>query len=414
MLKNILALISILSLVEGDFDYKFKYCRLRCGCGNAEKEKSNEPSDYYWRDFYGTIPSDAFPVGDEKQYPQTYVGLVFDPENNGTYVTTIVDGLDYVYNAVKGKVFKRSQVIQILCTQEPERFAWTTLTPDNSSSVSDYLFVSGGVHQGTVRNQTKFRGFFVVKLSKCQVGYASGTASLIGELEFAAIDGSLQKSSDKMFLLYKKNKTESVEDKNKPFISHYYRYNIRGGSIIPSFYKQLNIGSCSLICTNEGMDKNKNKHADPMEYYWKPSNIFNQNEGVLVGYNTYNNKSQFIGQAYTTVLNWFDVGQSEGKSVTIGSGRAGIVEDLDVHILSSKHQKNFEWISTSTDKFPSLDKSRMIPGGKLNNDSLTFVGREVTPTPIGTSIRLLQSGAYSFSTFGAYNKFDVLMIKNDE
>ncbi|KAK9870091.1 hypothetical protein WA026_006185 [Henosepilachna vigintioctopunctata] len=419
MLTYLFVSIFIISFAKGDFNYKFKYCRIRCGCSySEEKSKDSEPSDYYWRDFYGIIPPDAFPIGDENQYPQTYVGLVFDPLNNGTFVTTIADGLDYVYNANDGKVFQKTKLIQILCTTEADRLAWVTLTSGNASSVTaEYSFVRAGYHQRKNANDLRYvPTYFVVKISKCKIAYARSTISLGEKLEFAAMDGTLQKSDQKMFLMYKKNKTEREGKKNKPFISHIYKYSIRGGSIIPNFYKQLNIGSCSLTCTNDAQDNNSKdensiKSANAMEYYWKPRKLIKQDEPIVVENNTVKGSGAYVGQGFIS-LNWLDVGETTGVSVLIGTNNGGVSQSTDVHILCSNHQEKFEWVNTTSDRFAELDRSRMIPGGELDNGTTTVVGRELIYKWRAASVRIFGQKAYSYSIFGASNDYSVLLLNN--
>ncbi|KAK9870086.1 hypothetical protein WA026_006181 [Henosepilachna vigintioctopunctata] len=324
-----------ITITKADFAYHFKCCSFKCGCSiettepNEPIPNSDDPKGFYWRDFYDDIPEDAYPVGEKNQNPQTYIGKVFDPSHNGTFLTTIFEGFNYVYNAFNNTVTKKSTHIQIMCTRSPKKLLWEKITTENVNNFPDYIYVTAGAHPGYVERYKSplTRSFYIVKTTKSKVTYIGSAGNLTDLLEYATSDGMFQTSDTKMFLLYKKNDdnaTTTEKPKGQPFFKHLYKFSLNAGSIIPNFYVEQHVGSCSLVCTNEGLEKksghgkkstkNSVRSSAAMAYYWQPQQIFDKND-ALKSFVAYQNETVYAGQGYSQSLNWLDVGLSHGTSV---------------------------------------------------------------------------------------------------
>ncbi|XP_044748809.1 uncharacterized protein LOC123309664 [Coccinella septempunctata] len=424
--------IGLLYKTEG-LDVKLSFCRFQChDTCQASVEKSNPngvvtpPGDYYWRDFYGVIPPDAYPLGPSTQFPQTYIGFVYDPSHNGTFATTIYDGLDYVYNANNGNTTKISKHMQILCTKSPEKMQWFNITKESYKTLTGqgYTVVKAGLHRNTLG---KVNFHFIVKTDNCHVTYAGVVNSFSAKLEFALIDGTYQTSDTFQWLMYKKgndssdHKSKKSETTSKSFFSHHYEYQIRPDSIIPKFYKKISIGSCSLTCTNEDNAKNdkikKNvKLLSSMAYFWQPDGLVNKNLSLPSGLD-YNDRVSYIGQATLFSLNVFDVGTSDSKETTINYGNSNIAGNSVFQVLGSNFQDKFQWVNTTTADFPKIDKDKLIPGGMFSNGTDTYVCRNIDDrygTYYPGSARVVQSGTYCHSFFGPEDKFQVLVFNQEK
>lgn len=61
-------------------------------------------SDYYWRDYNGTIPNDAIEGGTDENGDVTYIGQTFFPVENVLFITTIKRGSKYAYSDWDGPI----------------------------------------------------------------------------------------------------------------------------------------------------------------------------------------------------------------------------------------------------------------------------------------------------------------------
>ncbi|RZC31892.1 hypothetical protein BDFB_013372, partial [Asbolus verrucosus] len=98
--------------------------------------------DYYWRDFDGSIPSDAV-LGTNDQEVNTYVG------NAGIYGGGLLIGQLFPndsYITVTGKpepVQTTDKFVKILCSQHPELLQWFPVNSDTFDTIPFHL-VQGG------------------------------------------------------------------------------------------------------------------------------------------------------------------------------------------------------------------------------------------------------------------------------
>ncbi|KAL3267031.1 hypothetical protein HHI36_011174 [Cryptolaemus montrouzieri] len=427
--KIIILLETLTSLTSAKFDLKLKYCRFKCDewCKKEDSDMDPDkevikPAAYYWRDFYGDIPDDAYPLGPPTQNPQTYIGIVLDAPNNGQYTTTIFEGLNFVYSGSEGNTTHKTEQIKILCTLEPENMIWMKLTLENIKSIGDDKPVKGGLIRGT----NNWGINFITKSTKCGITYAGYINRLAEPMKYIQINGNFNTTEEFMNLLYrpkKKGEMNPQAQEDKSFFSHHYEYRIQSKSIIPKFFKQLNAGPCSIICTNEMGKKKKitnKKILSSLAYYWKPNDEFDAKEALKVG-SPGDSDRIYIGQTYDTG-GIYDVGSTSGDSVYLSYGKYVYVLSDFTLILSTDHPEKFEWVNSTTDSFPMLDQSRMIPGGMFLNGTKTFVGREIyvskySPGKVNIlpgSIRQIENGTFIASFYGSALEFQVLLFKDEQ
>ncbi|RZC34530.1 DUF3421 domain containing protein [Asbolus verrucosus] len=108
--------------------------------------------DYYWRDYTGTIPKDAFPAGKDANGKDTYVGQVYI-YGYGLFVGQIFPGKAEVEASCNYYVYKLKDAVKILCTQHKRNFFWlpTTSTSFHLDTIGKHVVVGGyhGKNQGT-------------------------------------------------------------------------------------------------------------------------------------------------------------------------------------------------------------------------------------------------------------------------
>lgn len=57
-------------------------------------------SDFYWKDFYGTIPEDAFPGGNDGGGNPTYIGFTWFRDKHSMFPTIIEKGKKHAWIAL--------------------------------------------------------------------------------------------------------------------------------------------------------------------------------------------------------------------------------------------------------------------------------------------------------------------------
>ncbi|EFA08774.2 uncharacterized protein LOC103314048 [Tribolium castaneum] len=107
--------------------------------------------DYYWRDYYGDIPDDAFPAGYDRNLEPTYIGQLF-VLNHGLLTTRIYKGQKCV-TASKEGIHTSSEAIKILCSTQAEKFRWipSTACELHVETIGKHLVV-GGYENGKILN----------------------------------------------------------------------------------------------------------------------------------------------------------------------------------------------------------------------------------------------------------------------
>ncbi|KAJ3645478.1 hypothetical protein Zmor_023128 [Zophobas morio] len=104
--------------------------------------------DYYWRDYNGVVPFDAFPGGTDINGNDTYIGQVY-VHGHGLFIGQIIPGTTQVDVACYG-VKKRDYIVKILCTQHKDNFSWlsTTWTSFHVDTINKHAVVGGYDHVG--------------------------------------------------------------------------------------------------------------------------------------------------------------------------------------------------------------------------------------------------------------------------
>ncbi|KAB0794039.1 hypothetical protein PPYR_13659 [Photinus pyralis] len=102
---------------------------------------TNCSDGYYWRDFAGVVPLDAFVAGQDQNDRPIYVGQAL-------YGATLLPSKIYTddskaYYTWGGELSTKDN-IKILCTQHPERMVWIDSTKDGIHQLIGKDLVKGG------------------------------------------------------------------------------------------------------------------------------------------------------------------------------------------------------------------------------------------------------------------------------
>ncbi|KAK4886675.1 hypothetical protein RN001_002946 [Aquatica leii] len=106
--------------------------------------------DYYWREYLGVIPDDAFPGGSDKSGAHTYIGQMF---TKGLLLpATIYQGSQTALASAGGISIRQENFVKILCTQSPGRYRWIPTENSKIHLLTDVHLVIGGTEAGYVLN----------------------------------------------------------------------------------------------------------------------------------------------------------------------------------------------------------------------------------------------------------------------
>lgn len=100
---------------------------------------------YYWRDFDGSVPADAYPGGLDINNNPIYIGQV--------YAKFLIPAKIYfndptAYYEYDGKEHGVKHNIKILCTEHPEQFEWIKTDNERIKDITDRYLVNGGYEPG--------------------------------------------------------------------------------------------------------------------------------------------------------------------------------------------------------------------------------------------------------------------------
>ncbi|KAB0792201.1 hypothetical protein PPYR_14160 [Photinus pyralis] len=97
---------------------------------------------FYWREFDGTIPEDAFPAGVDMFNRPIYIGQAL--YNNMLIPATIYEDDKTAYFEHGGREQHGTENVKIFCTDAPDQFEWIrTNTKDIKTIPSKFLFRAG-------------------------------------------------------------------------------------------------------------------------------------------------------------------------------------------------------------------------------------------------------------------------------
>ncbi|KAF5292707.1 hypothetical protein FQR65_LT11175 [Abscondita terminalis] len=113
-----------------------------------ESARAEEPnSGYYWRDYEGIIPCDAYPSGLDSSGRNIYVGQVL--HGNKLIPGKIYEGDPNIYFQYRQAALQSATNIKILCTKSPHALEWYATTANDIPMITNQLIVRGGFEPNT-------------------------------------------------------------------------------------------------------------------------------------------------------------------------------------------------------------------------------------------------------------------------
>ncbi|KAB0801123.1 hypothetical protein PPYR_05477 [Photinus pyralis] len=100
---------------------------------------------YYWRDFDGSIPPDAYAGGIDINSRPIYIAQVYD---RFLIPAKLYYNDNTAYYEYGGKEYGVKQNIKILCTEHPELFEWISTSNEAINSITGKYLVKGGYEPG--------------------------------------------------------------------------------------------------------------------------------------------------------------------------------------------------------------------------------------------------------------------------
>ncbi|KAJ3617368.1 hypothetical protein MTP99_007097 [Tenebrio molitor] len=104
-------------------------------------------ADYYWRDYYGTIPDDAVPAGKDSHGHPLYVGLVYI-RGFELLPATIFPKQEIARTTAYAHVLNTNQHVKILCSPHQEAFEWTSIQSQDLHQYVNRNLIPGGSEVG--------------------------------------------------------------------------------------------------------------------------------------------------------------------------------------------------------------------------------------------------------------------------
>jgi len=104
--------------------------------------------DYYWKDYNGIIPSDAFQAGVDVNGKPIYVGQGFFL-NTGLLPGTLHPGSTNIRITAAFKVFSTNKNVKILCTSNSHRLRWKHVNYKDLPLLTNVRLVVGGQETNT-------------------------------------------------------------------------------------------------------------------------------------------------------------------------------------------------------------------------------------------------------------------------
>ncbi|KAF2888227.1 hypothetical protein ILUMI_17947 [Ignelater luminosus] len=117
-----------------------------------------KPEGYYWKDYAGLIPDDAYQAGLDHNGRPIFIGQTIHADYLVTVKLYHTGGKGYYPFGNREHAIERQ--IKVLCTMQPERFIWVQTTSDSVAYISDGRLVIGG----SDRNNPTYIGRMFYKL----------------------------------------------------------------------------------------------------------------------------------------------------------------------------------------------------------------------------------------------------------
>ncbi|KAJ3642681.1 hypothetical protein Zmor_025442 [Zophobas morio] len=134
-------------------DHQKDKCHQCCCCCHQYHHHDHHrvPTDYYWRDYTGEIPEDAFRSGHDSNHRPTYIGQAF-LSDMGIIPTTLYPGQESLKLPCNWKVNYSDIGIKILCTSNCNSLSWENTTANELHLTSaGKQAVIGGYQKGQKR-----------------------------------------------------------------------------------------------------------------------------------------------------------------------------------------------------------------------------------------------------------------------
>ncbi|KAK5640390.1 hypothetical protein RI129_011201 [Pyrocoelia pectoralis] len=102
---------------------------------------------YFWRDFDGSIPEDAYAGGIDENNKPIYIAQIYS-HNQFLIPAKLYYNDKTAYYEYNGKELSVKENIKVLCTQQPERFEWLFTSNEDIKHVTNKYLVKGGYEPG--------------------------------------------------------------------------------------------------------------------------------------------------------------------------------------------------------------------------------------------------------------------------
>ncbi|RZB38911.1 DUF3421 domain containing protein [Asbolus verrucosus] len=284
----------------------------------------SQSCDYYWRDYNGMIPDDAFPGGKDKDGNDIYIGQIY-VHCYGLCIGPIFPGRREVEFYCWG-TNRVTNVIKILCTQRPDDLKWLT------TNYSTF-------HLHTI-NKNLVIGGYDGKAEQVH-NYYIGRIGYDGMVQIGTAD-SLTAQTVYFYFLHN----------NKEF----YRIQTYESIHNPDLYNPVILDPSNVVIVNRCC-----------------FSIITSNHHIDI-----NDNDVYIGQAYIHGHGLY-VGQIIPGETEIAVPCYGVKKtNYLIKILCTKHKENFSWLKTNAATFQTdtIDRHAVIGGyDHVNNNGVLHVGR---------------------------------------
>jgi len=129
-------------------EYKMKVCLILLILVFSIAVSRGVEIDYYWKDYNGIIPSDAFQAGVDGNGKPIYVGQGFFL-NTGLLPGTLHPGSTNIKITAVKRVFSTNKNVKILCTSNSHRLQWRNVNYNDIPLLTNARLVVGGQETNT-------------------------------------------------------------------------------------------------------------------------------------------------------------------------------------------------------------------------------------------------------------------------
>ncbi|KAF5273008.1 hypothetical protein FQR65_LT17249 [Abscondita terminalis] len=119
-------------------------CQTKCPYSN-----SSYVLGYYWRDYFGTVPDDAFPGGIDEEAQATFIGQVYIKEYE-LLPGTLYRGCPKIRTSAYQSELTPDKNIKILCTNSGHKLKWKPAKQGELYKLTNCHLVIGGSEAGLV------------------------------------------------------------------------------------------------------------------------------------------------------------------------------------------------------------------------------------------------------------------------